>query len=252
MENIIDSFSELVHERPREHLGDTDLSFDGRLDPAIRIHEDGGESGCGGKIWIAAQLLCEYILERTTNSPAFVLDGNRPVKSVLELGSGTGLVGICVAMLDKQRLKQGIDVTITDIDQILPLMERNVELNHVQDHVRVKRLWWGEPLPLAEYFETSSGNLCERKSKIDLILLADCVYLEAAFKPLMDTLLELTNCSNPPVILMASKKRRKADKKFFQMCAKHFKITEITDYTNYEHYRKQRTKLSRFERVHKR
>ena len=90
MESIIDSFSELVHERPREHIGDTDLSFDGRLDPAIRIHEDGGESGCGGKIWIAAQLLCEYILERTANSSDFILNGGRRVRNVLELGSGLG------------------------------------------------------------------------------------------------------------------------------------------------------------------
>ncbi|KAF7353054.1 Protein-lysine N-methyltransferase EFM6 [Mycena venus] len=47
--------------------------------------------GCGGVAWPAGEVLAQYLVKRGSNS----LQG----KNVLELGSGTGLVGLVAAML---------------------------------------------------------------------------------------------------------------------------------------------------------
>jgi len=61
----------------------------------------------------------------------------------------------------------------------------------------------------------------------DLILAADCVYLESAFPLLVSTLSDLTD--NDTEVLFCYKKRRKADKRFFTMLKKKFVWTEVMD-----------------------
>lgn len=58
----------------------------------------------------------------------------------------------------------------------------------------------------------------------DVILASDCVYLEVAFQPLLDSLAAISNKDTD--IYMSYKKRRKADKRFFQMARKLFHLTE--------------------------
>ncbi|CCK71612.1 putative protein-lysine N-methyltransferase KNAG_0H01980 [Huiozyma naganishii CBS 8797] len=243
MNEIFGSFGDLVVARPIEHCGSHDMSFGGRLNPALQIHEDGGESGCGGKVWVAGELLCDYIVEKSDEDDLLANWDTSKVqkfRNIIELGSGTGLVGLCVALLEKQFFHKGIKVTITDIDQLVPLMQKNIELNCVNTEMIAEELWWGEPLSGA--FAPHSEGL-SKVTSVDLILAADCVYLEKAFPLLEKTLLDLTNCSKPPVILMAYRKRRNADKRFFRKIGKHFTVREITDFSTYDQYLKQRTHL---------
>lgn len=72
----------------------------------------------------------------------------------------------------------------------------------------------GEPIP-------------ENMTRPDIILASDCVYLEVAFQPLIDTLMLLTDENTE--IYMSYRKRRKADKRFFQMARKKFNLTEVED-----------------------
>ncbi|AJT02485.1 hypothetical protein H749_YJM195N00305 [Saccharomyces cerevisiae YJM195] len=240
MESIFGGFGDLVVPRPKEHLGQTDLSFGGKLLPALKICEDGGESGCGGKVWIAGELLCEYILEKSVNHLlSKTVNGTKQFKKVLELGSGTGLVGLCVGLLEKNTFHDGTKVYVTDIDKLIPLLKRNIELDEVQYEVLARELWWGEPL--SADFSPQEGAM--QANNVDLVLAADCVYLEEAFPLLEKTLLDLTHCINPPVILMAYKKRRKADKHFFNKIKRNFDVLEITDFSKFEHYLKERTHL---------
>lgn len=60
---------------------------------------------------------------------------------------------------------------------------------------------------------------------VDIILASDCVYLEVAFIPLLETLLALAK--KDTVIYLAYKKRRKADKRFFQLARKKFELIEV-------------------------
>ncbi|AET38818.1 putative protein-lysine N-methyltransferase Ecym_3328 [Eremothecium cymbalariae DBVPG len=230
-------FEELVPTPPIEHLGASDLSFQGRLDPPLKIYEDGGESGCGGKVWIAGELLCDFLLEKSKDGQLlskFVKNGKQ-FNKVLELGSGTGLVGLCIGMHNIMHEVNDMDVYITDIDTLCPLMARNVRMNNLEGRVHPRELFWGDELP---------AEFRNKDSPVDLILAADCVYLEKAFPLLEMKLLELTaNQEVQPVVLMSYRKRRKADKKFFLKIKKHFVITELTDFKRYDEYIKQRTHI---------
>ncbi|KAL3236215.1 putative protein-lysine N-methyltransferase [Nakaseomyces bracarensis] len=241
MEDIF-GFGDLVESRPVEHLGDSDLSFDGLLEPGLKIHEDGGETGCGGKVWIAGELLCEFILEKSNKSGLLNkwVPQSSQFQNVLELGSGTGLVGLCVGLLSKNMFDKNIKTYITDIDQLVPLMEKNIDQNIVGKDVIAKELWWGEPLPIEFEPSRDTPTLTQH---LDLILAADCVYLERSFPLLEKTLLDLTEGNNPPMILMSYKKRRKADKHFFQKIKKNFDVVTVSDFEKYDSYLKQRTHL---------
>jgi len=69
--------------------------------------------GKGGFCWDAALILAEHLL--TTKSLSD--------KPILELGAGTGLCGILLAKASK------CNVEITDMSELLPLMQRNIALN---------------------------------------------------------------------------------------------------------------------------
>ncbi|KIK99697.1 hypothetical protein PAXRUDRAFT_465335 [Paxillus rubicundulus Ve08.2h10] len=155
--------------------------------------------GCGGIAWPAGDVLANYL---TIRGEAYCKG-----RTILELGSGTGLVGLVAAIL-------GGNVWITDQAPLLDIMRANVRLNHLESSVVVSELNWGEAL---------SSEI----PRPDIILAADCVYFEPAFPLLVDTLSELATARTE--ILFCYKKRRKADKRFFTLLKKHFSWKEIED-----------------------
>lgn len=77
------------------------------LPQPILIDED-TTGGCGGKTWQAADVMCNYLIWKyeSSNGSAFI------GKNVLELGSGTGLVGLALgAMCNPNDAKE---IIITD------------------------------------------------------------------------------------------------------------------------------------------
>ncbi|KAF9495732.1 S-adenosyl-L-methionine-dependent methyltransferase [Pleurotus eryngii] len=155
--------------------------------------------GCGGVAWPAGLVLANHLIEKGSD----FLKG----KTILELGSGTGLVGLAAAIL-------GGHVWITDQAPLLDTMRRNVILNDLSQEVTVAELDWGLPIP-------------ESIPKPDIILAADCVYFEPAFPLLVKTLADLSDTGTE--ILFCYKKRRKADKRFFVLLKKVFTWTEVLD-----------------------
>ncbi|KAF9057446.1 putative methyltransferase-domain-containing protein [Panaeolus papilionaceus] len=172
----------------------------------ISLHVDAAP-GCGGLAWPAGQILGSYLVQK---GPVYIQD-----KTILELGSGTGLVGLVVGALGS------MTTWITDQAPLLPIMNRNVLLNNLESNVSVAELNWGEPIP-------------QDIPKPDIILAADCVYFEPAFPLLVQTLSDLSDPST--IILFCYKKRRKADKRFFNMLKKKFSWKEVMDDPNREVY----------------
>lgn len=79
---------------------------------------------------------------------------------VLELGSGTGLVGMVSTML-------GFDTLVTDLKEITPNLQDNVDLNGLSDIMKVEELDWSNPNSFLDKY----GQI-----KFDTIILSDPIY----------------------------------------------------------------------------
>jgi hypothetical protein len=119
-------------------------------------------------------------------------------------------------------------------------MERNILLNRLQSNVIAAELDWC--VCLQPYLSSLGSSLCtdsvpilnqiivrakplpEHLQSPDIVLAADCIYLEAAFPLLVSTLVALVPPppDRAPEVLLSYKKRRKADKRFFALLKTHF------------------------------
>jgi len=149
-------------------------------------------------------------------------------KTIIELGSGTGLVGLVVGTF------RNADVWITDQAPLLEIMKHNVTLNHLEATVKVAELNWGTSPPT---------NI----SRPNFILAADCVYFEPAFPLLVATMDDLSDQTTE--ILFCYKKRRKADKRFFSFLRKKFTWKEVTDDSNLHTYNREAITLIRLFKI---
>uniref|UniRef100_A0A8C2T2P7 Valosin containing protein lysine methyltransferase n=1 Tax=Coturnix japonica TaxID=93934 RepID=A0A8C2T2P7_COTJA len=134
-----------------------------RSGPSLRLLQRSGGVGC--VVWDAALVLAKFL-----ETGSFPLSR----RAVLELGSGTGAVGIMAATL-------GADVTLTDLQELQELLAVNIDNNRhlVTGSVRAEVLKWGQDV---------SGF----RPPPDYILMADCIYYEESLEPLLKTLRELT------------------------------------------------------------
>ncbi|KAM4740238.1 EEF1A lysine methyltransferase 3-like [Anableps anableps] len=142
----------------------------------------GANLGVAAPVWEAALHLCRYFEDQSVE-----LRGRR----VIELGAGTGVVGILAA-------RQGAEVTLTDLPLALPQLQANVSANVPPDGwpsapPTVLPLYWGE-------------DHLTFPSDWDLVLCADIVYLPETYTLLVETLAHL--CKNGAVVYLSSKMRR--------------------------------------------
>uniref|UniRef100_A0A452DPH4 Protein N-lysine methyltransferase METTL21A n=1 Tax=Capra hircus TaxID=9925 RepID=A0A452DPH4_CAPHI len=181
----------------------------------IQIRQDWKQLGVAAVVWDAAVVLATYLEMGTVE-----LRGC----SAVELGAGTGLVGIVAALLGENRLIQYCllyfthcaHVTITDRKIALEFLKSNVQANlppHIQPKAVVKELTWGQNL----------GSFSP--GEFDLILGADIIYLEETFTDLLQTLEHL--CSNHSVVLLACRIRYERDYNFLAMLERQFTVSKV-------------------------
>ncbi|XP_062888150.1 EEF1A lysine methyltransferase 3-like [Mobula hypostoma] len=137
----------------------------------------GAYLGVSAFVWEPGLVLCRYFEQENINFTG---------KKMIELGSGTGIVGILAALL-------GGDVTLTDMRYVLKQIEHNVSANiplSSRHRSKISALVWG----------TDQNNY---PSDFDVILGSDIVYNPTNFPHLLQTLLHLCNektivyiCSN--------------------------------------------------------
>ncbi|NXI10050.1 MT21A methyltransferase, partial [Irena cyanogastra] len=181
----------------------------------IRLQQDWRRLGVAAVVWDAAVVLCAYLEMENID----LRD-----RSVIELGAGTGLLGIVVTLLGTKE-PPGVRalystccarVTITDRAAALEFLESNVQANlppELRPRAVVKELTWGKDLD-----NFSPGAY-------DLILGADIVYLEETFAELLQTLEHL--CSERTVILLSCRIRYERDLKFLKMLRERFSVSEV-------------------------
>ncbi|GAB1295638.1 EEF1A lysine methyltransferase 3 [Apodemus speciosus] len=179
----------------------------------------GSRLGVAARVWDAALSLCNYFESQNVDFRG---------KKVIELGAGTGIVGILAALqadpgIPSQRLhicvfmtldgmeRRG-DVTITDLPVALEQIQDNVHTNVPPGgRARVCALSWGVDQ------HAFPGNY-------DLVLGADIVYLESTFPLLLGTLRHL--CGPQGTVYLASKMRAEhgAETFFCHLLPQHFHL----------------------------
>ena len=100
-------------------------------------------------------------------------------KRVLELGCGTGVVGITLACL-------GADVTLTDIAAIVPHTKHNIQCNQ-----QLIRSGQGKAAEAALDWNSPSSSQSILAKQYDLLVGADLIYAAKDIGPLTDTLQRL-------------------------------------------------------------
>ncbi|KAG8514152.1 Elongation factor Ts, mitochondrial, partial [Galemys pyrenaicus] len=156
----------------------------------------GSRLGVAARVWESALSLCNYFESQNVDFRG---------KKVIELGAGTGIVGILAAL-------QGGNVTITDLPLALEQIQGNVQANVPAGcQAQVCALSWGIDQ------HVFPGDY-------DLVLGADIVYLEPTFPLLLGTLQHL--CGPHGTIYLASKMREEhGTGSFFQhLLPQHFQL----------------------------
>ncbi|NXD08793.1 MT21A methyltransferase, partial [Nothocercus nigrocapillus] len=188
------------------------------------IRQGWAQLGVAAVVWDAAVVLS-----------AFLEAGGVDLqdRDVVELGAGTGLLGIVAALLGKGRgrarphtrawlrvhlmhVPTGARVTITDRAAALELLEANVRENlppEVRARAAVRELTWGKDLGA---FPAGA---------FDLVLGSDIVYLEETFADLLRTLEHL--CAEHTLVLLSCRLRYERDRRFLRMLRERFSVQEV-------------------------
>ncbi|XP_019058962.1 PREDICTED: protein-lysine methyltransferase METTL21D-like [Tarenaya hassleriana] len=135
--------------------------------------------------------------------------------NILELGSGTGIVGIAAAAT------LSADVTMTDLPHVIENLSFNADANsdmvaRFGGRVHVAPLRWGE-----------AGDVELIGRRFDLILASDVVYHDHLYDPLLETLRLLLLGSEKRMLVMAHLRRWKKESVFFKKARKLFDVDVI-------------------------
>eukprot|EP01117_Protostelium_nocturnum_P017494 TRINITY_DN7120_c0_g1_i1.p1 TRINITY_DN7120_c0_g1~~TRINITY_DN7120_c0_g1_i1.p1 ORF type:complete len:285 (-),score=101.37 TRINITY_DN7120_c0_g1_i1:122-976(-) len=175
----------------------------------IQQDEVKGPKSVGNAIWDSSLVLAKYLEKKNRSEPNFLRD-----KTLVELGSGCGISGIAACLL-------GAIVTLTDMQEILNILEKNIVSNGIREKVgghdrcKVKELTWGET-PI----ENFGGET------FDFILGADVIYHKRAVIPFLQSAHSLSN-SNTIFYLAFESHDLDATKAFWKNVEDYFSYKRI-------------------------
>jgi len=129
----------------------------------LRSLEEQRDADTGTKVWDAAVILAKYF----EKNPKLLED-----KSILELGAGTGLLGLATAKLGVSK-----NVFITDLEFYKETVNRSIAKNEIQK-TSAYTLDWNDP----------SAFTKEVSETIDIIIASDVLWLQPLVEPFMNCL----------------------------------------------------------------
>eukprot|EP00118_Oscarella_pearsei_P001154 m.311870 g.311870 ORF g.311870 m.311870 type:complete len:224 (+) comp167494_c0_seq1:2-673(+) len=171
----------------------------------LSLHQVGiGDTGC--VVWDAALVLSGCVKELGRRKPGFWQN-----KCVIELGAGTGAVGLVAATC-------GASCILTDLTQFIPLIQFNIDANRavLKGSAKAEVLEWGNVFRMPEH--------------VDVLLMSDIVYYAESLDPLIKTVNSL--CGPDTIVLMSYEERtsdckKKIKARFFELFSRTFEWTEI-------------------------
>ncbi|KAL1410337.1 DNA-dependent ATPase fun30 [Vanrija albida] len=167
------------------------------------------------KVWDSGLALASWLWRHLDDGAGLHADARRVLArlnaadlSVVELGSGTGLVSIALA----QMLASAAGIVATDLESALEIMRENIALNAepARPQVRADVLDWDAPLP--PWVQAAPPTV---------VIAADVTYNTASFPALVDTLERLLKPADgpAPLLLLAYKQRDAAERELWNMLA---------------------------------
>ncbi|CCF57416.1 hypothetical protein KAFR_0C04250 [Kazachstania africana CBS 2517] len=118
----------------------------------------------GWKTWGSSLILSNILCDRIDENFLKSFNGKR----ILELGSGTGLVGISVASkLEEIGVLDEYEIYLTDLPEIVTNLEKNISINQLANRVVSDVLDWTNP----ESFVSNYGD-----TRFDVLLISDPIY----------------------------------------------------------------------------
>lgn len=179
--------------------------------------------GYAGEVWDAALVFCNSA--KTENFQKFFPLKN---KTIIELGSGTGICGIFLSALEPER------VILTDKSEALPLINENIELNKntficPKTEILVEEFLWNDK-EKTDYYK--------KKYKFDYILCSDIIYDKNNYEDLEEIFNSLA-VENHTVILFSFTYREETGIGFFDFFKKSpdWKLFKLPDQLIHEDFR---------------
>ncbi|KAF5391539.1 hypothetical protein D9757_002498 [Collybiopsis confluens] len=144
--------------------------------------------GIAGRVWEAAYALNIYLNppHRLSFEPPFC---HKRDLCILELGSGSGMIGINLAL---SLQNPHYSLILTDLPEVCPLLENNVEEAKdamLYSRIKVVPLAWGSGVHACNLIEVTGDR------PLSHILCSDLIYFPELLAPLLRTLIQL---SSPP------------------------------------------------------
>ncbi|KAJ3720833.1 putative methyltransferase-domain-containing protein [Lentinula guzmanii] len=176
--------------------------------------------GIAGRVWEAAYILNIY-LDPPINldfDPPFLHEARRCGSiRIIELGSGSGMIGINIASSLKPHL--GDLLLLTDLPEVCPLIKSNVEEaskdHSLSDLIHVRPLAWGN----TEHVDRIKSDLSHGQkpyifAPFTHILCSDLIYFPELLGPLLRTIIELSlhPIAGPRIQVLVSYKIRSLPK----------------------------------------
>lgn len=131
-------------------------------------------------------------------------------KRVLELGAGTGIAGLAAA-------RQGADVLVTDLPEMIPLLSSNIRANKLGARAQALPLRWGDAYDVDE----ALGH-----GPFDMVIGSDILYAPERFDDLLETIVELTA---PGAVVLLAYPRRYTEDLFLADAEEYFDILAWED-----------------------
>ncbi|KAL4066089.1 hypothetical protein J3A83DRAFT_4433057 [Scleroderma citrinum] len=184
----------------------------------------------GSVVWRASVEFARAFLQQYYFPPEdAVFDFSRLAEfHCLELGSGTGLLGVALAPLF-------CSFTATDIAALLPLIRKNVTLNFDRENVSAKsprinlsveELDWLTltsltPGPSRKRYCPSPTVISEDNGVWDLVLAVDCIYHPSLIPPLVDTIGTVSTPGQTWVLVVVELRQEDVAREFLDLWLKH-------------------------------
>ncbi|KAG0375904.1 Methyltransferase-like protein 21D [Mortierella sp. AD032] len=226
----------------------------------LEIYEDPSgllHGGVGSTVWDTAIVLAKYLEKTSVPSLVASSTSQRTTLNILELGSGTGLVGLAIArMMSNAGLRARI--VLTDKANVLPLLQKNMEKNpakgieleaRVLDWEAVSGIMAKVPEKALDDAEDKSSSASAEPSSAtetdlttsaapnaddlvstewDLVILSDCIWFPALYEPLTGTLTRLLRPGSTSQLIVAFEKRNFSEEmEFFAALGKSFTFRDV-------------------------